>query len=190
VARKMLSNICAGVLCLLLLFTGCGYQLGQGGLTKKYRTLSIPYVTGDNTGQLTAALVKEIVKSGGFLYAHNTGELILQVSVVDYFEKNVGFQYDRNKKGKREDYLIPIETRITAIADVAVIEACSGSAALPATRVRASVVFDHQYYFGSDEGIETSLGQLTELDTARDSVRTPLFNTLAAKIVAYIVQSW
>lgn len=168
----------------------CGYRIGTGDLSCRYRTICVPYVLGDKTGELTASLVKWIATSGAFCYKTGRAELILQVAVIDISELNVGFRYDRNKKGKREQDIIPTETRITALAEVAVVEACSGRIVLGPARISAAVDFDHDYYFGSDRTNEFSLGQLTDYDTAYDSAQTPLYNALSKKIVEYVLNSW
>lgn len=179
----------------LLLFTamffeGCGYHYGQGGLTCKYHTICIPYVQGDNTGELTATLVKEMAKSGAFQYRVSGADLVMRIALIDLHEDNIGFRYDRDKDGERDSNIIPTETRITAIAEVSVCESCSGCTVLKPARIYASVDFDHEYYFGCDEVNDISLGQLTDYDAARDSVQTPLFQRLAEKIVDYVIHSW
>lgn len=171
-------------------FHSCGYRAGLGDLPSRYRSICVPYVLGDKTGELTASLVKQISLSGGFVYKTGRADLILHVSLIDIDELNVGFRYDRNKKGKRERDLIPTETRLTAIAEVSVTDACSGCTLLGPAILKASLDVDHDYYFGSDRTNEFSLGQLTDYDAAFDSAQTPLYVVLAKKIVDYVIHSW
>lgn len=180
---------------ILLFFLGlhlqsCGYRFGLGEIPAKYHSISIPYVIEDKTGRLTAALIKEVCLSGAFEYKPSQGDITLRVEVVDISKLNVGFRYDRSKKGKREHDLIPTETRITAIAEVSVTESCSGRTILGPVRISAYTEFDHDYYFGSDSINEFSLGQLTDYDAAYDSVQTPLNVALSKKIVDYVINSW
>lgn len=90
-----------GVLSLIVL-SSCGYYAGQGDITSGYSTISIPYIEGDEYGDFTAALAKEIAVTGPLRYSRCNGDLTLKVSVIDYDYENVGFRYDR-KKDKHKD---------------------------------------------------------------------------------------
>lgn len=183
-----------------LILSSCGYQFGQGSLPQKYHTISVPYVKGDYvkgdyvkgdyTGKLTAELIHEIARSGAFRYDHDCGELILQTVIVDYKEENIGFRYDRDKELKRTHSIIPIETRATILAEVSVIDSRSGCVVQGPARISADVDFDHDYYFSRDIVNRTSLGQVADIDEARDAVLTPLNKILAEKIVDYVIHSW
>lgn len=176
---------------LLLLFCGsCGYQFGQGCLPSTYKTINIPYVQGDKTGELTATLIKEVSRSGAFQYRRGSSDLVLYVSIVDYLEENVGFRFDRDKKEELTDSIIPTETRVTVVAEVTVIESCSGCTVLGPSRIYAKVDYDHDYYFSRDAVNIFSLGQLTDYDAAHDAVQRPLNKVLAEKVVDYVIHSW
>ena len=194
----------------LLLSLSCGYQFGQGSLPTKYQTICIPYVEGDVSGELTAILIKQISRSGGFRYVRDNGDLILYVTLCDCSEENIGFCYDtkknkddkHGKKDERRDSgdccknrdfnhsVIPIESRATILAEVTVVDSSSGCNVLGPAKLLASVDFDHDYYYSPDKINEFSLGQLTDVDAARDAVQTPLYTVLAEKITEYIIHSW
>lgn len=207
------------IILLFLFSTSCGYQFGQGRLPAKYHTICIPYVDGDTTGELTAALIKQITRSGAFRYVREGGDLLLNVSVCECAEDNIGFRYDRKREEKKETKseenddanpevetpkeekdeklreklnhsIIPIETRAYITAEVCVVDNCTGSTLLGPVRLLASVDFDHEYYYSPNQINSFSLGQLTDIETARDAVQRPLYNALAEKITAYIVHSW
>ena len=176
---------------LACILSSCGYRFDQKeGLSARYATISVPYVDGDRDGSLTAAVVEEIVRSGSFEYRRDGGALVLEIEQVDLREENIGFRYDRKKRGKLTKDIIPTETRIISVVEVAVIESVSGCTVLGPVRLSASVDFDHDYYFSRDEVNVFSLGQLIDIDEAYDAVQTPLYQALAEKIVAYITQSW
>jgi hypothetical protein len=178
-------------LCLACFLSSCGYRFDQyEGLAARYSTISVPYVEEDRDGSLTAAVIKEIVRSGTFEYQCDNGALILKIDQIDLREENIGFRYDRKKRGKLTKDIIPTETRIVSVVEVAVIESASGCTVLGPVRLSASVDFDHDYYFSRDEVNVFSLGQLIDVDEANDAVQSPLNQVLAEKIVAYISQSW
>ena len=176
------------VTCLL---SACGYRFGQGeGLASRFATISVPYVEGDQEGGLTSALIKEIVRSGVFVYQYCGGGLILHVKQIDLDEDNIGFRYDRKKRGTLTKDVIPTETRITIFVEVSVTEAASCKTILGPVRLSASVDYDHDYYSSRDGVNIFSLGQLSDLDAAYDAVKVPLNRAIAEKIVDYITQSW
>lgn len=173
------------------LLSGCGYKCGQGdGLASRYSSISVPYVSGDQDGTLTSAIIKEVVKSGYFEYHYCGGSLILNVKNVELDEENIGFRYYRKKRGTLKHEIIPTETRITIFVEVWVTEAASGATILGPVRLSESVDYDHDYY-SSRDGINIfSLGQLSDMEAAYDAVQIPLNRAIAEKIVDYITQSW
>lgn len=181
--------LCLGILCSL---SSCGYHLdrGEGLLTSRYNSISVPYVEGDEYGDLTAAVVREIVQSGAFEYQAYGGALILQIREVDCGEEHIGFRYDRRRSGKLTDDIIPTETRITEMVEISVIESASGCMILGPVRLSAYIDYDHDYYFSRNGVNVFSLGQLIDIDEAKVAARTPLNEKLAHKIVDYLTQSW
>lgn len=173
------------------LLSACGYHLGPGGsLPNQYPSISVPYVEGDQEGALTAAIIKEIVRTGDFDYRYHGGGLILKVKQVEIDEDNIGFRYDRKKRGELTSDVIPTETRVTMVVELSVVEAASCRTVLGPVLLSASVDYDHDYYSSRDGVNIFSLGQLTDLDAAYDAVQTPLNRAMAEKIVDYITQSW
>jgi hypothetical protein len=174
-----------------LFLSGCSYQWGKGeGLPSRFSTITVPYVQGDLEGALTSAIIKELVKSGAFQYRYCDGSLILNVKLLDLDEDNIGFRYDRKKRGNLTKDTIPTETRITMFVEVSVTEATSGSIVLGPVRLSTSVDYDHDYYSSRDGVNIFSFGQLSDLDAAYDAVQVPLNRAIAEKIVDYITQSW
>ncbi len=177
-------------LILLLVLSACGYRFGQGILSEQYSTISVPYIIGDRDGDLTAEVVKQMSSSGAFTYTPDGGDLILIAKVVDYDEQNIGFRYDRKKSGRLKDDIIPTETRMQIILDVSLVDASSGSVLRGPTRITASSDFDHDYYTTRHRENVFSLGQLSDIDEARDAVLRPLHEKAARNIVDYITYSW
>lgn len=174
-----------------LLLVGCGYRFGQGdGLTARYATITIPYVAGDQSGALTSAIIKEVVRSGLFEYRNTGGSLVLHVKQIDLDEDNIGFRYDRKKRGTLTKDIIPTEARITIVVEVSLLEAVSFQRLLGPVRFSASVDYDHDYYSSRDGVNVFSLGQLIDLEAAYDAVQDPLNREIAEKIADYIQQSW
>jgi hypothetical protein len=174
----------------LLFLTGCGYHSGQGCIPEVYHTISIPYVEGDIDGDLTAALVKQFSQSGGLEYRNCGGQLCLKVKIVDLLEENIGFRYDRKKSGRLDHTIIPTEMRITIFAEFSVCHNYSGEVILGPVIISASRDFDHDYYTSRNMVNIFSLGQLTDVDDAKDGIQAPLNQELARKIVEYINEAW
>lgn len=180
------------VLCLFvsLLVASCGYRTGYDGLPLEYRTIEVPFVQGDWDGELTNAIIRQISQTGAFEYRNHGANLTLLVQIIDFSDENIGFRYDRHKDGRLRDTIIPTETRLSALAEVSVVDSSSGTTILGPTRLSAYVDFDHDYYSSRNEVNVFSLGQLSDFDAANDAANTPLNNALARKIVDYISDNW
>lgn len=174
----------------LFFLTGCGYRAGYDGLASTYHTISIPYAEGDLNGQLTAAIISEVNKSGAFQYVNQCGNLRLIVKIIDFNDQNIGFRYDRHKDGRLRDTIIPVETRLFALAEVTLIDNMNERILLGPTKLSAHIDFDHDYYSSRNEVNVFSLGQLSDYDAAYDAANTPLNNALARIIIGYISDSW
>lgn len=169
------------------LVTACGYRCGLEMQTYEKRpSIEIPYIKGDLDGGLTAAVIKYVTRSGAYEYRANGASYILNVCNLEIDETDIGFRYDRKKRGKLTRDTIPTEERITATAEVSVVEAASGKVILGPEVITASVDYDHDYYFSRNGVNIFSLGQLTDLEEAYDAVQVPLHNELAKAIAEYL----
>lgn len=173
-----------------MILEGCAYQFGHGELSHRYATITVPYAEGDQKGDLTAEVIKNLSTSGAFQYVNGNSDLILTIKLIDMRDENVGFRYDRKRTGKLKKSILPTETRINALAEVLVIEAATGNIIRGPTRITASTDFDHSYY-KSRNGINVfSIGQLNDIDAAREAAIRPLNRRLAERIVDYVINSW
>lgn len=176
---------------IILLSSCCGYHFGHdSSLAARYATISVPYIEGDIDGSLTAAVIKEFVRSGTFEYRDSGGDLLLKIKRIDLRDENIGFRYDRKKSGELRRSIIPTETRRFSFVEVFVEDAASGCVVLGPSRFSASIDFDHDYESARDEINVFSLGQLSDVDAAFEAVEIPLNLLLARKIVDYVTQSW
>jgi len=174
-------------LCLLL--SSCGYRLGHGPLSNKYRGISVPIVYGDHTGSFTRELIQTL-NVNGYCYENCDSPLELRVKILHIRDENIGFRYDRDKEGKITNSIVPAETRRTATAEVTLLDNASCCPVLGPSILKASVSFDHDYN-SSRNGINVfSLGQLTDVYEARDASIDPLNQRLAQKIVDYLSSVW
>lgn len=170
--------------------TSCQYKFGYGEMSSRYPTLSIPYVDGDRDGDLTAELITKATRSGAFRYVSCGGEYILNVKLLELRDENIGFRYDRKKRGDLRKTIIPTETRLIAIAEAALIEAGTNQVIQGPVRITASVDFDHTDYRNWKAVNSFSLGQLNDIDAAYDAAVHPLNRQLAEKIIDYVMVSW
>jgi hypothetical protein len=180
----------SAILLMGCLLVGCQYQFGRGDLSERYSTISVPFAEGDQRGELTADVIKKLSTSGAFRYVSAGGDLILKIKLLEFSEENIDFRYDRKKTGERKKSIIPIETRVNAFAEVQLIEGGTGRVVRGPTRISASAEFDHTYYTTRDEVNIFSLGQLNDIDAARDAIMHPLNRYLAERIVDYVINSW
>lgn len=179
---------CVALIALLL--SSCAFHLGEGELIERYETISVPFIEGDLQGAFTQSLINEVATQTGLVYQNSGGDLLLLVRLRQVDNENIGFQYDQKRKGKRIKYIIPDETRLSAVAEVSVVDSATGATLLGPTLLEACYDFDHDYYTAQNSVNIFSLGQLTDYDEAYDAALKPLYRNLATKIVDYIKAVW
>lgn len=180
-----------------LFLAGCGYHFQD---TAQRTTISIPYVKGDNEGQLTSELVHLISESGAYEYVQNGGNLVLQVSVVGDAQEKIGFQYDRKEFSKKiKKDLQPNENRRTITVEVSLLDVLEGKTISGPFRVSAFSEYDYvnvnSIYDLSFVGpgnkrttvLNFSLGQLDSIEGAQDDAIVPLYRQLAQKIIDNLI---
>lgn len=171
----------------LILLTSCGYTLNRVSDPCQAQTISIPYIQGDVDGKLTAAIIHEIVISGEYVYKDCGGDLILEARIVDETYENIGFRYDRSRKGRLKHWIIPVEMREGVLLEVQLVLAATECVLRGPNRLQADLEYDHDYYTIRDGVNIFSLGQLTDIDSAEDAAKTPLYQRLAEKVVSWLI---
>lgn len=174
------------IVCFLLL-ASCGYRQEFVPSFEDAPTLSIPYVEGDPDGEITRALIYQIAASGRYVYRAGQGDFILKVQVIDKYDENIGFRYERNKNCKVTHEIVPVETRGWIVVEVELFSS-QGKLLRGPCRLQASTEFDHDYYTIRDRVNIFSLGQLTDVDSAEDASMTPLYRRIAEKITECLIQ--
>lgn len=175
---------------LIALLPACGYQFSTTDIPAKYQTISIPYVINDSDGCLTQSVIRAVSEKIGPRYATCRGDLILLIEIIDIWEDNIGFRYDRNRKGKLTREVIPTESRSFITVEVQLIDGATSLPILGPVRLTEYLDFDHDYYESRYGENVLSLGQVIDLETARDTVQKPLYRLLANKIVEFVYESW
>lgn len=184
------------LLSLPFFLTSCGYHWEDSDqLSSHYKTVSIPYLKGDEEGLLTDELVKAIGLSSQFTYAKE-GELILEGKIVSDQNSNIGWEYDSDPTtGARINRLVPNEGRRELTVRFSLVAARTGKVVYGPIDVSAHVDYD---FVNSDSLLDTSfltptggrqsvlffsLGQLDSMQGAQSSAREPLYQKIATKIV-------
>ncbi len=212
--RSLVVSIHAIFIVFCLFFSSCGYRWGAGSWNAEYSTISVPYVQNDPNGDLTAALVHELTTTGTFIYCNQGGRLTLCATLLDITEENIGYRYEPKnakrkshseniddddnekeshyyeKKQKIKRSTIPTETRLRAIVEITLIDRCNNTCILGPVRVAGFVDFDHDYYESPNAVNVFSLGQLTDVEQAREAALSPLYHNLARNIVEYLRWGW
>lgn len=170
---------------LALLLVSCGYKLGSGESVPSM-TVNIPFIEGDKDGLFTEELIREISARTCLIYSNDEAETTLIVRLLELRDENVGFRYDRKRSGELRDNIIPTETRLKTQAQVTLYRSCDGAVLFGPVIIPASIDFDHEYYPNRNAVNIFSLGQLTDIDAARDAAIYPLSRELARRIADYL----
>jgi hypothetical protein len=187
-----MKNTVRKLVTLAVLLSSCGgYQPGHGSdLACEYESICLSYIDGDRAGVLTSAVAHEISTSSPFTYTHTGGDHSREIEVVEVGDHPVGYRYDTNQNQQLIDKLGIAEGRLKATAQVKIYARSSGCCVAGPIKVSAAGDYDHDYYSHSDTSPAFSLGQLDDLDVARDAAGESLDKELAKKIVDYISNHW
>jgi hypothetical protein len=186
--------LCLSALSLIL--SGCGYRFQESQADGDPVSICVPYISGDDEGQLNNAIVRKIAENPLLEYHRNRGALTLLVSIIGDGSDRIGYQYDRNPTtGQRRKNILATENRRTLSAEVKLVETASGDVVVGPTIVKASADYDYvdahsivDLTFVPPHGrpqtvLDFSLGQLDSIEGAHDDAGAPIYQTLAQKIV-------
>ena len=149
------------------------------------KTVHIPYAVGDSTGEFTRRVISEVSKQPGFS-VDDSGQYLLTIRLLDSKEQKLGYRFDPIDldKGKRE--IIPNESRALVLAEVSLKDTFSNKIVLGPAYILGGIDFDHQQNTINNDTNDFSLGQLTDIETARDVTYIPLYRDLSIKIATWL----
>ena len=184
--KKNLSALC------LILFAGCGYHFPH---KDEKVSISIPYVKGDEEGELTKELIKQISASTPYEYVREGGDLILKTVIIGSGSEQTGFRYDRKGiSGKLERNLVVSENRRLITAEVTLIDGSTHEILYGPVHVTGSEDYDYSdvnslpsLSFVSPSGkieslLQFSLGQMDSTEGAQDDAAIASYRKLAKQI--------
>jgi len=184
--KKVLSGLC------LILCAGCGYHFPH---TDEKVSISIPYVKGDEEGELTKELIKQISNSTPYEYVREGGDLILKTVITGSGSEQTGFRYDRKGiSGKLERNLVVSENRRLITAEVTLIDGSTHEILYGPVHVTGSEDYDYSdvnslpsLSFVSPSGkreslLQFSLGQMDSIEGAQDDAAIASYRKLAKQI--------
>lgn len=184
----------------LFLLSGCGYRWGDSSASY---SLSIPFITGDEDGTLTAELIRAFASSTHANVVSSKGRYRLEVSLSEQTNEIIGFRIDSQvNNGKQQKNIVADEGRKSIAADVCLYDTETGEAVFGPCRVGANVDYDYvdgdsyqDLTFVDSAGVTQtilsySLGQLESSESAREAASKPLNRRLSKKIVDLISTYW
>lgn len=188
-------------LLILFLLTSCGYRFEEKSHANR-PTISIAYVSGDQTGLLTHFLVKELSSSGYFQYANNDAELKLSVKILDKSNSVIGYRHDRFNDGSFRKTVMPTEGREKVVVEVSILSSASNNVVLGPYQITT----DSDYDFVEKDTLDDlsfvdplgnrikvlpfSIGQLEAIESAQTAALTPLYRQVAQKVIDLISAEW
>ena len=178
---------------LLLLFASCGYRVE--GLDTI--SVTVPYVVGDQEGELTDALAFALSRTANYRYVKEGGDWTLTAKVIGDRNDRIGYRYDRDpKSGALRDNVIGIENRKAITVEVKIVNTSTGDLILGPQKIKASATYDYDdpnslfdlSFIDPASGIrlpmiDFSLGQLDSVAAAGEDVTEPIYRLLAQRIV-------
>lgn len=174
----------------LLLLSSCGYRVAPSMDQKTTKSVSLSFIRGDETGDLTASVVKALSEQPGFEYIADGGSFRLEVSLLDQDQEKIGYRLQNVKNVAADHKIIPSEGRSMALVEVRLIENSSNKVALGPAFILGTAEFDHQNNSLDNNIQRFSLGQLTDIDTTEDVLHIPLYRNLSQKIATWLQSSF
>lgn len=186
-------------LSLLVVFclSGCGYRWAPGEI----RTVSVPYISGDEDGFFTSELIRQLSASHIAVASHASYRL--QAAIVEDRIDSLGYRRDPQEvRGKIRKDLVQNEARKTITVDVSIYENQGEKPIFGPVRLSAAEEFDYidgdslldlQFQNGAGKKIVVlpfSLGQLEPIESAQEAALRPLYCRLCQKIVDVISSQW
>lgn len=192
---KFLKKLSNKIVIYFILFgfccSGCGYHsVEQSNVLSRYKTIEVPYVVGDREGELTTQIVRSIVENGVLEYRTVDADLSLKVSIIDTKVEDVGYNRFFSLSDQIQRWMVPNERRLSALAEVSVIDEATQKTVLGPAHISASVKFDFDPEFSEDNLVGFSLGQYNFVEDAERSAYFPLNQKLSKEIADYIINSW
>ena len=174
-------------LCLLILCaSGCSsWHLADSISSDKKISVAIPYVQGDDSGELTSRLVEAVNSQPGF-NVDDGGEYVLRVKLLDDAEDKIGYRYNPRELKKHVHKLILNESRAEALAEVRLLQKSSNNEIAGPAFILGNIEYDHQENTIDNNINDLSLGQLSDIDAAQDVTYIPLYRDLAQKIALWL----
>ncbi len=173
----------------LIGLSGCsGWKMANGHSSAK-KSVRIPYVQGDSSGELTAALAEALDEQLSF-HVDEQGHYELRVKLLDSKEEKIGYRYDPielKEEGKR--VLILNESRAKTLAKVSLVNRHTNEVLKGPAHILGNVEYDHQENTLDNDIQDFSLGQLSDVDTIHEARNIPIYRDLAQKIAMWLQES-
>ncbi|MCP5492423.1 MAG: hypothetical protein H7A40_05210 [Chlamydiales bacterium] len=184
------------LIAIALILSGCGYRLATPGVAADYPQVSVPYVEGDISGVLTAALVRELNARGRFATT-DKARYTLHAKIIQNENEQIGWRFDRQgTNAKRISRLRPVESKRIMTVQVSIEDNTSGKLVFGPSKVSADVDYDYVNFdtisdlaFTPPGGgplvsvLSYSLGQLDAVEDAQTVSLAPLYQKLS-KLIA------
>ncbi|MBF8263734.1 MAG: hypothetical protein HW387_1399 [Parachlamydiales bacterium] len=181
------------------MFTGCGYRWSAEDAC---RSISVPYVSGDQDGALTAEIIRRLCSSPHIRVSSDAPDR-LAIAIVQEGADSIGYRRDPQKvKGKIRKNLVANEERKTMTVEVSLFRGCAEEPVFGPQRLSAYIDYDYidgdsiqDLEFQNSSGqtvvvLPFSLGQLEPQEAAQEASNRPLYEKLSQKIVDVVNSQW
>lgn len=186
------------------ILVGCGYRWqSEHSYFELPPTISVPYVSGDADGSLTAEIIRAITISGTGEVRQWKAQYRLDASIAAAEGQTIGYRRDRQQiSGESQKNLVASERRKTLAVIASLYESESGKIVCGPFRIEGYADFDYvdgdsiqDLVFIGPNGVRQvvlpfSLGQLESSEAAEEAAIRPLNVQIAKKIVDAIFSAW
>lgn len=186
-----------------LILTSCGYRWQPEYPERQRPTVAVPFVIGDEEGNLTAELARVLNYSGVADFKNGAADYRLKVTIQNNAFETVGYRRDRQIiEGESKKNLLASEGRRSMTVEALLLRGETDEIAFGPYAITADSDYDYvdgdslqDLAFAGPGGgqivvLPFSLGQLESNEAAQEAASRPLYAQLAQKIVDVIFSEW
>lgn len=176
---------------LALAIQSCGYRsAGNYNALSRYQSITVPYVEGDEEGDVTTQIIQALAEAGVWKYHALDAQLSLKVKILKIKREDVGYDRFYNQNNQIERWMVPNERRLSILAEVSVVEESTQKTILGPLELSESVKLDFNPEYSETNLVRFSLAQYDFVENAERTAHKPLNQRLAKIIVNSLINSW
>ena len=163
---------------------GCARFTLASSSEKNAPRIEIPYILGDDTGDLTQALYRAVSAKTRFQVGSDCRYKLI-VKILDSKDESLSYRFKNHHPDAK---LVGCESRANLLASCEIIDTTTRKCVRGPGFIKAAIDYDYHHDAKSNKLNRLSLGQLEDLDADREVLPIPLNRDMSEKIALWLQQ--